>query len=101
MLHTVVMLLLTPQNNVVEPHFRVNRINLQKQMLSFAVLCLKTQKVDTDIISIVNLARITHKKYITLEKICSSHLERIFEQMPTLKDVFQISTIKIASKELR
>ena len=37
---------------------------------------------------IVNLVRITHEKYIRLEKIYSSHPEKIFEQTPTLKDVF-------------
>ena len=37
---------------------------------------------------IVNLVRITHEKYIKLEKIYSSHPEKIFEQTPTLKDVF-------------
>ena len=36
---------------------------------------------------IVNLVRITHEKYIKLEKTYSSHPEKIFEQMPTLQDV--------------
>lgn len=57
MLHTVVIVLLTPENNVVKPHFRVNTINLWKQMLSFAVVCLKTQEKDTDIITVANIAK--------------------------------------------
>ena len=50
-------------------------------------MSLATQKENTDIITIVNLVRITHEKYIKLEKIYSSHPEKIFEQMSTLKDV--------------
>lgn len=57
MLHAVVIVLLTPENNVVKPHFRVNTINLWKQMLSFAVVCLKTQEKDTDIITVANIAK--------------------------------------------
>ena len=49
-------------------------------------MSLVTQKENTDIITIVNLARITHKKYIRLEKIYFPHPENIFEQMPILKD---------------
>ena len=51
------------------------------------MLSLVTQKENTDIITIVNLARITHKKYIRLEKIYFPHPENIFEQMPILKDL--------------
>ena len=47
-------------------------------------LSLSTQKENTDIITIVNLVQITH---IKLEKIYSSHPEKIFEQVPTLEDV--------------
>ena len=50
-------------------------------------MSLATQKENTDISTIVNLVRITGEKYIKLEKIYSSHPEKCFEQMPTLKDV--------------
>ena len=45
------------------------------------------KKENIDIIIIVNPVRITYEKYIKLEKIYSPHYEKIFEQMPTLKDV--------------
>ena len=92
-LHILVMVLLTLQSNVIASHFRVNTINILEQMFSFAVhshptfYCLQkqwtTQKEKTDIITIVNLVQITHKKYIKLEKIFSLHPEKIFEQMST------------------
>ena len=59
----------TTKQCVIASHFRVNSINLVKQMFSFAVLSLATQKENTDITTIVNLAPITHEKYIKLEKI--------------------------------
>ena len=50
-------------------------------------LSLATQDGNIDIITIVNLVRATHEKYTKLAKIYSSHPEKIFEQMPTLKEV--------------
>ena len=92
MLHILVMLLLTLRNNVIAPHFRVANVLLRSAFLSDLLLPAKTlhlakQKENTDIITIVNLVQITHEKYIELKKIYSSHPEKSFEQMPTLKDV--------------
>ena len=58
-----------------------------RPFITCKTLRLAKQKENTDIITIVNLVQITHEKYIELKKIYSSHPEKSFEQMPTLKDV--------------
>ena len=74
-------------NKLTEANIFLRRAFFFDLLLSVKSWSLSTKKENIDIIIIVNLVRITYEKYIKLEKIYSSHYEKIFEQMPTLNDV--------------
>ena len=74
-------------NELTKANILLRSAFLSNLLLPAKTLSLATQNENTDIIAIVNLVRATHLKYMKLKKIYSSHPEKIFEQMPTLKDV--------------
>ena len=85
-------------NKLIEANVLLRSAFLSDLLLPAKALSPSTQKENTDIITIANLVRITHEKYIKLGKIYSSHPENFFEQMPTLKDV--LSNIDDQSKDM-
>ena len=68
-------------NKLTEVNVLLCSAFLSEFLLPAKSLRLATQKKSTDIITTVNLGRITHEKYIKQEKIYSSLPEKIFEQI--------------------